>query len=283
MYVTFSTHSLAPSAGLVQGDRVYPLHRTMMELLADWRPQTPTGDSFALSEVKLHAPVSNPNAIYGSGANYYDHLNEMAAVMKTPAYDPKANGVPPWFFIKVPRNAIAGPGDAIQTPAYCQKLDWEIELAAIVGRTAKDVSVANALDYIAGYTISNDLSARDHVRRDSVPAGTPFAYDWLSHKSWDGSCPLGPGIVPLADPQNLWVKLWLNGELVQDSSTSQMIYSVAEQVAYLSSRCTLHPGDVILTGTPAGVGMARGRFLQPGDQLKLAIEQLGILEHSIAK
>ncbi|HEY0255402.1 MAG TPA: fumarylacetoacetate hydrolase family protein [Kofleriaceae bacterium] len=282
MYVTFSTSSLAPSAGIVKADRVYPLYRTMLELLADWHPLEPSGDSLALSEVKLHAPVLYPTAIYGSGANYYDHLNEMAAVMKTPAYDPKANGLPPWFFIKVPRNAIAGPGDVIQTPAYCKKLDWEVELAAVISRTAKDVSVERALDHVAGYTISNDLSARDHVRRPAAPPDTPFAYDWLSHKSWDGSCPLGPGIVPLADPQNLKIQLWLNSELMQDSSTSQMIYSVAEQIAFLSSRCTLHPGDVVLTGTPAGVGMARGKFLQPGDHLKLAIEHLGVLENTIA-
>jgi 2-keto-4-pentenoate hydratase/2-oxohepta-3-ene-1,7-dioic acid hydratase in catechol pathway len=178
-----------------------------------------------------------------------------------------------------------GPGAKVKLPAFSKAVDWEIELAAVIGRRAKDVSVESALDCVAGYTIANDLSARDAMRRDKVPAATPFHYDWVSQKCFDGSCPLGPWIVPasqIGDPQKLAIKLWLNDELLQDSSTSNMIFDTAEQIAMLSSRVTLRPGDLVLTGTPAGVGMPRKRFLQPGDKLRLYIEKIGELTHRVA-
>jgi 2-keto-4-pentenoate hydratase/2-oxohepta-3-ene-1,7-dioic acid hydratase in catechol pathway len=159
-----------------------------------------------------------------------------------------------------------------------------VELVAVIGRTAKDVSVADALDYVAGYTIANDLSARDAMRREKVPAATPFHYDWVSQKCFDGSCPLGPWIVPasqIGDPHKLAIKLWVNDELMQDSNTGKMIFDTAEQIAMLSSRVTLHPGDLVLTGTPAGVGAGRNEFLQPGDRVEIEIEGLGRLEHWI--
>ena len=130
--------------------------------------------------------------------------------------------------------------------------------------------------HVAGYTIANDLSARDMGRRTGVPDDSPFKFDWVAHKNFDGACPLGPWIVPasdIPDPQNLSLKLWVNDVIKQDSNTAKMILSIAEQIAHLTSRITLNPGDVVLTGTPSGVGAARKEFLKAGDKVKLSIEQ----------
>jgi 2-keto-4-pentenoate hydratase/2-oxohepta-3-ene-1,7-dioic acid hydratase in catechol pathway len=164
-------------------------------------------------------------------------------------------------------------------------MDWEVELAAVIGKAAKNVPMNKALSYVAGYTIANDLSARDRGHRPHIPADSPFKADWVAHKSFDGSCPLGPWIVPagdIKDPQNLGIKLWVNDVLKQDSNTSQMIFNLAEQIAHLSSRLTLHPGDLILTGTPAGVGAGRGEFLQAGDVVRLWIEDIGTISNKMA-
>ena len=164
-------------------------------------------------------------------------------------------------------------------------VDWEVELAAVIGKVARDVPVARALEAVAGYTIANDLSARDVMKRDKNPATSPFHYDWLSQKCFDGACPLGPWIAPaddIPDPQNLALRLWVNGTLMQDSHTSKMIFSTAEQIAMLSSRVTLYPGDLVLTGTPAGVGTPRRLFLKAGDTVKLWIESIGEMSHTMA-
>ncbi len=170
-------------------------------------------------------------------------------------------------------------------PRYARNVDWEIELAAVIGRPARNVPLERALDHVAGYTIANDLSARDAGRRGPVPDLSPFKWDWTSHKSFEGSCPLGPWIVPAAaigDPQALGLKLWVNDVLKQDSNTGKMIFTTAEQIAHLSTRITLHPGDLVLTGTPAGVGAGRGEFLKAGDVVKLSIEKIGTLTNTCA-
>jgi 2-keto-4-pentenoate hydratase/2-oxohepta-3-ene-1,7-dioic acid hydratase in catechol pathway len=164
-------------------------------------------------------------------------------------------------------------------------MDWEVELAAVIGRSAKHVSIEKALSYVAGYTVANDLSARDRGRRPHVPDNSPFKADWVAHKSFDGSCPLGPWIVPasdIRDPQNLAIKLWVNDVLKQDSNTGKMIFNLAEQISHLSARLTLHPGDLILTGTPAGVGAGRGEFLKAGDVVKIEIEGIGSISNKMA-
>ena len=165
------------------------------------------------------------------------------------------------------------------------RVDWEVELAAVIGRAAKNVSQEKALGYVAGYTIANDLSARDRGHRANISETSPFKADWTKHKTFDGSCPLGPWIVPasdIGDPQNLGLKLWVNDVLKQDSNTKDMIFNLAEQIAQLSSGMTLHPGDLVLTGTPAGVGSARGEFLKAGDVVKLWIEKIGTLTNKMA-
>jgi 2-keto-4-pentenoate hydratase/2-oxohepta-3-ene-1,7-dioic acid hydratase in catechol pathway len=138
---------------------------------------------------------------------------------------------------------------------------------------------------VAGYTIANDLSARDLSRREGLPETSSFKNDWVGQKCFDGSCPLGPWIVPAADipnPHDLAIELSVNSEVKQSSNTSEMIYSINEQIADLSSRMTLWPGDVILTGTPAGVGSARGEFLNPGDVIRISIDGIGELINRIA-
>ena len=244
--------------------------------------------SVLLEGLTLMAPVLYPNGIYCAGANYHDHMAEMARAFNLPpAPDPHVAGLSPWCFIKTPRNTLAGHGAVIKLPAYSKTVDWEIEVALVIGRTCKDVEEKDALDYVAGYSIANDLSARDHLRRRNVKpnSGSPMEYDWVSHKNWDGSCPMGPWIVPkedIADPANMTLKLWVNDTLMQNSSTSQIIFNDAELISFLSKRLTLYPGDVIITGTPAGVGTPRGIFLKPGDVVRLEVEGVGTLINTMA-
>jgi 2-keto-4-pentenoate hydratase/2-oxohepta-3-ene-1,7-dioic acid hydratase in catechol pathway len=240
--------------------------------------------SEAAGAVALRAPLARPGNIFFAGANYRDHVAEMARVTGAPLdVDPRSKGIKPWHAIKATGSTLRGPGEAVDNPGS-PMLDWEIELAVVIGRVAKSLPVGRALSCVAGYAVANDLSAREHVARPAVPEGSPFRFDWIGQKSFDGSCPMGPGITPAAavgDPMALAMKLWVNGELMQDSSTAQMIYPVDEQIAHLSARLTLLPGDVILTGTPAGVGMARKRFLQAGDTVRCWIERLGEFETPI--
>jgi 2-keto-4-pentenoate hydratase/2-oxohepta-3-ene-1,7-dioic acid hydratase in catechol pathway len=299
-----------PRAGIVFAERIFDAARltgraadaTVLGILQDWAAAgdrlaaaanaaavdatLATADSQPLTAVKLLPPVLFPSAIYCAGANYADHAAEMArANNRPPEPDPHTLGLKPWHFLKAGRSTLAGPGDTVRISGLSQTMDWEIELAAVIGSAAKNVPVETALDHVAGYTIANDLSARDMGRRPHVADASPFKYDWVAHKNFDGSCPLGPWIVPAADipdPQQLGLKLWVNGVIKQDSNTSQMIFSLAEQIAHLSSRITLQPGDVILTGTPAGVGAARPEFLKPGDEVRLWIEHIGTMTNRMA-
>ena len=278
-----------------------PATPTVLEVLNDWvaaaadlralagAPQARAAlKGRPLDSLQYLAPVLYPNAIYCAGANYKDHVAEMARAFKLPMEpDPHETGTPPWCFIKTPRNTLTGHGSSVKLPAYSKTVDWELEVALVIGRTCKNVEVRDAMDYVAGYSIVNDLSARDFLRRPTVKpnSGSPFEYDWISHKNWDGACPMGPWIVPreeIADPDNLALKLWVNDVLMQDSNTSQLIFKDAELVSFLSQRCTLFPGDVIATGTPAGVGTPRGIFLKPGDLVRIEVEGVGTLVNRMA-
>jgi 2-keto-4-pentenoate hydratase/2-oxohepta-3-ene-1,7-dioic acid hydratase in catechol pathway len=293
-----------PRAGIVVGDMIFDAERltsrssyaTVLGILEDWdkademlrdasTKAARDGKGQPLQQTQLRAPVLWPSAIYCAGANYSDHAAEMAKrANRPPEPDPKSLGLKPWHFIKASRS-LADPGATVSASHYTQKLDWEVELAAVIGKTAKNVSVEQALGYVAGYTAANDLSARDLSRRPHVSETSAFKSDWIGQKSFDGACPLGPWIVPaqdIPDPQNLAIKLWVNDVLKQDSNTGKMIFNIAEQISHLSMGMTLHPGDVILTGTPAGVGSARNEFLQPGDVVKIEIERVGTLTNTIA-
>ncbi len=235
----------------------------------------------ALAAVRLLAPILYPGTIFCAGANYRDHVAEMSRALNLPAEpDPHELGLKPWHFLKASASCVRGPGSRIALPAYSKRVDWEAEIAVVIGRDCRNVSVAQALKYAAGVSIVNDLSARDHLRRDGVAADSPFRYDWVSQKCFDGALPFGPWICPMdefADLGNLGIRLWVNEELMQDSSSSNLIFSVAEQISHLSTRLTLRPGDVIATGTPAGCGAARGRFLKPGDRVSVWVEGVGVL------
>jgi 2,4-diketo-3-deoxy-L-fuconate hydrolase len=166
-------------------------------------------------------------------------------------------------------------------PGY--RVDWEAELAIVIGRRGHQLTTGQALDHVAGYTIMNDISARGrHARRE--PLAPPFAYDWLGAKGLDTFSPMGPGLTPtwsVPDPQDLRIRFWLNGELKQDGTTSEMIFPVAELVAAASRVMTLEPGDVIATGTPAGVGVARGESVVAGNQLTVEIPPLGRITNPV--
>ena len=292
--------SRGPRAGLLIGERVLDAAEatgradwsTVLGALFSWKEadaafrKASSANGKSLKETRLLAPVLYPGDIYCAGANYPDHFLEMEkAHGRTGSKNMKEVGEKPWFFIKTGRSSVVGPEAKVKLPAYSKAIDWEVELAAVIGKQAKDVPVEKALGYVAGYTIANDLSARDAMKREQVPPAAPFKFDWLSQKCFDGACPLGPWIVPawqIGDPQRLGLKLWVNDELMQDSNTERMIFDTAEQIAMLSSRVTLRPGDLILTGTPAGVGMPRGRFLRPGETVRLWIEKIGELVHGVA-
>ncbi len=257
-----------------------------IDLFADWPAAVATLQSAAAAvaggkgpaaiDAPLLAPLLYPGKVLCAGANYYDHMAEMGF----PGVKKETQRL--FFFMKPPRNAVVGPGATALKPRGTQKYDWEIELAAVIGKTARYVTPAQALDHIAGYTIAIDLSARDF----NMAPEQFYKLDWVAGKANDTGCPLGPWIVPastFADPQNIPLKLSVNGEVKQNSNTSQMIFSIAEQIARASEIMTLDPGDVILTGTPAGVGVPKGTFLNVGDRIDAEIAGIGTLSVTVAR
>lgn len=259
-------------------------HGSLIEALADWdtveaalRDWSPGTRAEPIPGARLTAPLTYPGAVLCSGANYHSH----AAEMGTKPLDPDGE---PFLFLKPPRSTVIGPGEPVPYPRYDGvQLDWEAELGVVIGRVAKEVTARQAGRHIAGYVAANDLSARDRAARGDAPA-PHFTYDWLAHKGQDGCCPIGPGIVPawlVADPQQLGLRLRVNGIIKQDASTRDMVIGVDRLVAAASRLMTLHPGDVILTGTPAGVGAPRGEFLRPGDVMTVEIDGIGELENQV--
>jgi 2-keto-4-pentenoate hydratase/2-oxohepta-3-ene-1,7-dioic acid hydratase in catechol pathway len=291
-----------PRAAAVINDMVYDVaaltghasYVSVQDVLNDWdnahraldaASKAPKGQGQPLAQAKLLAPIALPGVIYCAGANYQDHAEEMwKASGQPPQPDPHTLGLKPWFFIKSSRS-VTDPGATVKISHYSKKMDWEIELVVVIGRKAKDLTIENALSCVAGYTCGNDLSARDLGFREQIPATSPFRADWIRHKSFDGSAPLGPWITPAAyikDPTNLAMKLWVNESLKQNSSSGRMIFTAAEQIAHLSTGITLYPGDIIMTGTPAGVGAGQGLALKAGDVVKLEIAEIGSMSNTMA-
>lgn len=222
--------------------------------------------SLPLREVRLTAPVPRPGKIICVGANYRAHADE--ARVKVPDF--------PEIFAKFD-NAIIGPGDPIPANGPDPRVDWEGELAVVIGRTTRQVAEPEALGAVAGYTVANDISARTWQTRVS---------QWVTGKTFDGFCPLGPWLATpdeVPDPQALRLTTILNGETVQDASTNAMLFPISTLIAYLSSVITLEAGDLILTGTPEGVGLHRTppRFLVPGDRIAVEVERVGRLENPV--
>ncbi len=302
--LTYRAANGKPAAGILVGGRIYPAAEllpgadasSVLALLQAWdevhpRLKAAAADAdptrgAALALVQLLPPLLYPTALFCAGANYWDHLEEMA---RAGAAGPKLTGpyvrpprpAEPWFFVKTSAHSVVGPNETIRLPPFSKKVDWEAELGVVIGRAGRDLAVERALEAVAGYTIVNDLSARDFIKRE----GSPFVFDWVGQKCFDGSAPMGPWVTPaeyVPDPENIPVKLWINGTPKQDSNSKLMVHSIAEQVAYLSRHMTLRPGDVIATGTPAGVGFARGEFLKPGDEMRIEIGGCGTLVNRIA-
>jgi 2-keto-4-pentenoate hydratase/2-oxohepta-3-ene-1,7-dioic acid hydratase in catechol pathway len=279
-------------AALVVGDRVHtiPGRPAVADLLDDWDAALDDIEALlaagrldsgvALGEVRLLAPVPVPPNLYMVGANYADHAREMRKLGPDDPVPKPVEG--PFIFLK-PTTTVIGDRAEVRLADGSAKVDWEIELAAVIGRRAHKVKVDDALDHVAGYTVSNDISVRDNFRR-SADSEPPMTFDWFGQKGWATSLPMGPWLLParrLRDPGDLALRLTRNGVVEQDSNTSEMIFSVAEQIAYISAIVPLVPGDVICTGTCAGVGMGSGRFLAPGDVMVAEIEGIGRLESPV--
>ena len=230
-----------------------------------------------LADVEVLAPILYPRGIFCTGANYWDHIQEMEGTID------RANRPPePWLFMKTAAHSVVADGHAVRIPPVSRELDWEAELAVVIGTTARDIGADRAAEVIAGYTILNDLSARDLMTRDDRPAS--MTYDWVGQKCFDGAAPMGPWITPasaIEDCHNLSVRLWVNGVLKQHSNTNQLVHNVYELIDWLTHHITLLPGDVIATGTPSGVGMPRNDFLAPGDVVEIEIEGCGRLTNPI--
>jgi 2-keto-4-pentenoate hydratase/2-oxohepta-3-ene-1,7-dioic acid hydratase in catechol pathway len=189
----------------------------------------------------------------------------------------------PYFFLKSGPHCVIGPGDEIRLPRISKQVDWEGELAVVIGRRGRNIDAKDAMQHVAGYTIMNDLSARDLSRRPDWPR---WGIDWFGHKNFDTAAPLGPWIAPadqVADPYQCHLQLWVNQEKMQDTLVSDLIFDIAEMIDYLSRRFTLLPGDVISTGTPSGVGRPRGIFLKPGDKVRIEISGVGTLENPVVQ
>ncbi|MBX3011042.1 MAG: fumarylacetoacetate hydrolase family protein [Caldilineaceae bacterium] len=231
-----------------------------------------------LSSVKLAAPIPCPGKLLCLAGNYASHIEEGGG-----KFAGKEKMIPR-FFIK-PCDTVIGTGGAIRIPPSTGFADWELELAVVIGKTGRDLTAEQAGDYIAGYTIFNDISARNLAFRQQLPQmeGDWF-FDWLVGKWLDTFGPMGPWITTADEvphPDNLRMQLWYNGELQQDANTGQMVFSPAEAIAFISQFVTLNPGDIISTGTPAGVGQTKKLRLNPGDQIRGEIELLGVLENSV--
>ena len=214
-----------------------------------------------------------PGRIFATASNYYEHAAEMGTQLA-----PRSESSP-YCFMKAETSATATGTDVVM-PKGTEKLDWEVELGVVIGRRCKDVSVADAYNYIAGYTVFNDISARDLNRRSDYP----FKHDWFRGKSFDTFGPMGPWVVPrecILHPQQLRMQLSVNGEMMQNDTAEGMIFNIAEQIAYLSGILTLLPGDLLATGTPTGVGMGRGIYLKPGDRMTATIEHIGSIHNRV--
>jgi 2-keto-4-pentenoate hydratase/2-oxohepta-3-ene-1,7-dioic acid hydratase in catechol pathway len=228
-------------------------------------------------DARLVAPVTFPRKVLCAGANYYSHAEEM----KTARPDPRAT---PFFFMKPPTTTIVGPVASVPLPrGEAPDYDWEGELAVVIGRPGKHIAPEDAAAYVAGYTVADDLSARGRFQRPNAvfPA---FGYDWLGQKAQDGSCPIGPGIAPawaVPDIEDQRLRLRVNGDLKQDALISDLVVGIDGLVSAASDLVTLEPGDLILTGTPAGVGLPRDTFLAVGDVVEVEISGIGRIVHTI--
>lgn len=265
-------------ASLLQMLQNWPFWRVALpELVTYWCGSTEASRRQSLlSAAELHwlSPVRYPGKLICLGANYHDHNAEMENTQP-----PKF----PYCFLKPPSTTLVGSGEAVALPGYAKMIDWEVELAVVIGQRVRHVHGEAALASIAGYSIVNDLSARDWVPKTEH---SYFGLDWVMAKGFDGAAPMGPFITPaefVPAPQELALTLTVNGQIKQQARTADMVFSIQKIIEHLTTIMTLEPGDIIATGTPSGVGYGRKpqEFLRPGDLVVAEIEGLGRLETAI--
>jgi 2-keto-4-pentenoate hydratase/2-oxohepta-3-ene-1,7-dioic acid hydratase in catechol pathway len=277
---------------LKEWERNVALLQGAADTLAGERAPSLAACAAPVGSLALHAPVHRPAQIFCSGANYKKHVvqiiiaqtmdetksmtAEERRVFGQKKMDERAASGTPYFFLKAP-SSVTGPVDPIVIPSDVTQADWELELGVVIGKRARRVKREQALDYVAGYTIVNDLTSRERVNRRAGDL-REMGMNWVGSKSSPTYLPMGPWLVPAAfvpDPQNLRITLRLNGQTMQDESTEDMIFGVARLIEDLSAYVELQPGDLICTGSPAGNGMHYGRFLRPGDVVEGTITHLG--------
>jgi 2-keto-4-pentenoate hydratase/2-oxohepta-3-ene-1,7-dioic acid hydratase in catechol pathway len=264
--VTFRRDNEAPQAGVVSGDQVSSVGPDLISVIASGKLPAPNGPSSNLRDVTLLAPIPRPPKLICVGLNYRDHAAE------TKMEIPKV----PTIFNKFP-NVVIGPGDNIVLPKVSERPDYEAEFAFVIGRGGRHIPASRAMEHVFGYTIVNDVSARDYQMATS---------QWLMGKTFDTFAPMGPWIVTadeIADPHSLDISLEIGGERLQSSNTRELIFKIPELIEFISKVVTFEPGDVVITGTPAGVGFARKppRYLKPGDQVSITVEGIGTLMNPV--
>jgi 2-keto-4-pentenoate hydratase/2-oxohepta-3-ene-1,7-dioic acid hydratase in catechol pathway len=264
--VTFQGPGIPPQAGIVSGDRVEGLGKEMLSVIAAGTPPSAAGPSYELSAVKLLAPIPRPPKLICVGLNYRDHAHE--AGLEIPSI--------PTIFSKF-SNVVIGPHEPIVLPKACTRPDYEAEFAFVIGPGGRHIPAARAMEHVFGYTIVNDVSARDYQFGTS---------QWLMGKTFDSFAPMGPWIVTkdeIADPHVLDVSLAIAGQVLQSSNTRELLFGVPALIEFISTVVTLEPGDVVSTGTPAGVGFARKppRYLLPGDEVVIRVAGIGELRNPV--
>ncbi len=265
--VTFQAEEgSTPQAGIVSGDQVVGLGNDILSVIAAGQPSADAGRAYALAAVKLLAPIPRPPKFICVGMNYRDHARE--AGVDIPSV--------PTIFSKF-SNVVIGPGAPIVLPKNSTRPDYEAEFAFVIGPGGRRIPAARAMDHVFGYTIVNDVSARDHQTTTS---------QWLISKSFDTFAPMGPWIVTrdeIADAHALDLTLEIGGQVLQRSNTRELVFGVATLIEYISSVVTLEPGDIVATGTPAGVGFARKppRYLRAGDEVVIRIQGIGELRNPV--
>lgn len=253
---------------LIGGSRCLQQAKQVLDFASGCSVEERTIFTFSRGDVRVLAPIPKPGKVVCVGRNYHDHVSEMKREVPTI----------PVIFSKL-HNTIIANGDGVPFPRVSDQLDYEAELAVVIGRKGRYITEEDAMQYVAGYTAINDITVRDWQHR---------TVQWLQGKSFDGTGPTGPVLVTgdeIPDPHNLQIKLWLNGELRQNDNTSRLIFSIPFLVSFVSQVMTLEPGDIIATGTPGGVGVAmepKG-FMKAGDVVRIEIEKIGILENPIVE
>jgi 2,4-didehydro-3-deoxy-L-rhamnonate hydrolase len=313
---TFAKPGGAPFVGIVLGDDVVDLAMahaayraaarrgdlratgSLLAVLDDWEANFPVlqeivafleqeglrSQACKLASLRALPPVIRPGKMFYAAQNFQEHVDEMIRAGMTPAGGPKFTGEKsttlPYLFLKAP-SCLAGADDDIEIPLGMKKIDWEAEIALAIGKKGKRIKAEHALEHVAGFMTTNDVSCRDIGMRPDRPA---LRSDWLGGKSHDNFAPMGPFLVPRAfvpNHMNLFIRLTVNGEVKQNGNTSQFIFTPEEQIAYASSILTIETGDIFSCGTCGGVGMGTNTFLKPGDVMETEIESLGRMRNRL--